>query len=158
MAKFSTAADAFFRSAGMLKLRGRASKSVCLLSALAALLVLVACTRSQSATLHGVWILSSLSGKPVVPGTEVTLILRDGDFDGSGGCNQYGGKYSMTGSDLAFEQILSSAKGCTEPAGVMQQEEDYYNTLRGVSHYGVQDSHLTMSNSNGETVLTFSGK
>jgi len=135
-----------------------AIRHVSVLLVMAALVTACAGPSTQSDSLRGVWILSSLNGKALVPGTEITLIVRDGEFTGAGGCNQFGGKYTAIGAELHIPQVQSSAMACPTPAGVMGKEGAYYKALTNAAHYRPEGKRLTISNAAGDTVLVFSGR
>lgn len=79
---------------------------------------------------------------PVVEGSTVTLIFgSDGSAGGSGGCNVYGGGYSIDNGALRFEQLVSTLMACVDQA-VMDQEAAYFRALESATGYELVDDQL----------------
>lgn len=69
------------------------------------------------------WVLESLSGAPLLGGTNITLEFGDEGYSGFSGCNFYGGEYSSDGTTLRFLSGPTTLIGCDGP--ILQQEERY---------------------------------
>lgn len=81
------------------------------------------------------WSLELNHGAPVMQDTAITLSFdADGQAGGSGGCNSYGGGYTVDGNWLQFSDITSTLMACLSDE-VMQQEADYFATLSQVTGY-----------------------
>jgi heat shock protein HslJ len=92
--------------------------------------------------------------KPVVEGSNVTLLAADGKFGGSAGCNTYGGAYEISGDQLSFHDINSTLMACVD-GQIMQQEQRYFDALQSVGTFEVKGSHLTINYDSGKDVLEF---
>jgi heat shock protein HslJ len=116
-------------------------------AALALLLLLAGCTGGggpgeageKAASIVGpVWTVEEIAGAPVSGETPITLQLgADGRASGRGGCNSYGGAYTLAGEALHFSPLASTRMACA-PA-LMDQEQRYFDTLAKVTHYAVAD-------------------
>ena len=88
------------------------------------------------------WYLLSMNNQPIVPGTLVSAQFtiaaggKSGSMTGLAGCNSYN---AVFGEGMGVNSSLSSQRVCTQPAGVMQQEQAYLaslNTANGYVHTG----------------------
>jgi len=113
----------------------------------------------SAASVEGtLWTLASyLSGEgktiAVLPETEVTIELKDGQSSGSGGCNKYFGAYEADGSSLTFGVMGSTMMACLPP--VSDQEIQYLSALSTAASYEIVDGKLQMASGEGEIVLTY---
>lgn len=114
-------------------------------------------TGGASTALEGTeWTLLSLNGERPIAGTELTLEFHSGnEIDGSAGCNSFGGTYAVDGNSLTITELYHTEMACTEPDGVMEQEQTYVELLRQTAGYTVTDDELTLVNDAGDTILTF---
>ncbi len=105
------------------------------------------------------WVLSSINGKSLVEGSNVTLSFADGRAGGFGGCNSYGAGYVATGGGtLTIAEIEVTLQLCQTPAGVMEQERAYVEALSEAAVYQVTHSHLEIGGAAGQTTLVFARK
>lgn len=104
----------------------------------------------------------TLTGTPwlLVPGGDewqgaslpsVEFSADDGQATGSGGCNRFGGSYSVDGDALGIGEIASTQMAC-EPA-VMEAEQRFLAALAAVERWAVASGRLTLSGAGPE--LTF---
>jgi heat shock protein HslJ len=128
---------------------------------LAAGLILAAC-QPVSVTISGEnqlagtqWVLTELRGQPVIPGPEVTADFTNTEILGQASCNSYSAPYSSSGSSLNVEQAVATRMACMEPAGLMDQEQQYLQTLTEVSAYQLDGDVLRMQDASGAAVLVF---
>lgn len=75
------------------------------------------------------WILLSLRGDPVIPGTKITLTVSPQQLGGYAGCNWYGGEYLVRGDTLRIEELSMTARLCEHPERVMAQENEFVDLL-----------------------------
>lgn len=80
-----------------------------------------------------------------------TVRFERGQLSGSSGCNTYGGKYEVNGSDLSVSEIFSTLIGCPPPAGGV--EEEFMASLEDASEWQIEDRELVLSG--GEDELRF---
>jgi heat shock protein HslJ len=77
------------------------------------------------------WTLAALNGQAVLDGTIVTLEIQEDTVRGSAGCNDYRAEAFPAGGGL-FSGIARTEMACSDPAGVMRQEDAYLSALRRV--------------------------
>ncbi len=93
---------------------------------------------------------------PALPGTEVTASFNDdGSLTGSAGCNSYGTVYHIEGANLTIEPSGSTEMYCSEPPGIMEQENRYLTLLTEVSTWRVEGDRLILSDAEGADLLIF---
>jgi heat shock protein HslJ len=88
--------------------------------------------------------------------TQVTLEFADGKLSGSAGCNSFFGDYASDASSLTIGSIGYTEMFCTSPEGVMEQESAYLSALLDAASYTINGKNLTITSSDGETILIFS--
>ncbi len=101
------------------------------------------------------WKLTRLRGQPVrvVPGQrEPHLVLHGarGRLAGSGGCNRFGGRYTLRGDTLRFADVAAADGTC---AGGMAQEAAFLAALREVVTWELTGVHLELRAAAGRTLL-----
>jgi len=90
---------------------------------------------------------------PVPEGVVVTLLMEDGEAGGSGGCNTYGGSYTLEGSSLTFGELRTTMMACEEPA--MSVESAYLANLALTATWFSDGGSLTLQDANGQATLVF---
>ena len=108
-------------------------------------LLLAGCTGASehagqgAATIVGpVWVAEEIAGAPAGGEAPITLQLgADGRASGRGGCNGFGGPYTLAGDALRFGPLAATKMACA-PA-LMDQEQRYFDTLAQVARYAVAD-------------------
>lgn len=113
-------------------------------------LILSSCASSQVGELPvpSEWKLVSIDSSgvevPVIEGTSVTLKFEaGGQAGGSGGCNSYGGKYTLQGNTLKFNEIVRTEMACLEEE-INVQEQQYFLALDSTGKYEVNGDALTI--------------
>jgi heat shock protein HslJ len=92
---------------------------------------------------------------PAVEETAVTLIFQaDAQAGGSGGCNTFGAQVQVTGSRIAFSEIVSTLMACTRP-GVDEQERRYFEALGAAGEFEWTGNRLTIHYDDGRGELNF---
>ena len=128
------------------------------------MLLLAACAgagqsggQSSLPALNGTeWVLSSMNGQKPIEGSTVTIKFDAADYGGRSGCNSYGGNYTVEANGkLALGPGAMTEMACMEPAGVMEQEMAFLNTLSQAASYQVNNDQLEVKNAAGETILVF---
>jgi len=121
---------------------------------------LVACKGGAVAFEDKEWVLESY-GEPanvqsVIQGTEITANFDSTGHEvrGSAGCNSYFGDYEVVNSQLSIPALAYTEMACLEPEGVMDQEQQYLQSLRLAGSYEIEDSKLRITCSDG-SVLVF---
>ena len=126
----------------------------------AGLLILAACGSSGSQGGGGdltgkVWALTTLNGQPLVAGTGISAqFTSDGKVSGSAGCNQYTGKYTVSGSNITFDpSIATTMMACPQP--VMDQESAYLKMLGEAKTYSVKGDELILTGADNAKLATY---
>lgn len=89
-----------------------------------------------------------------MPGVQVTLNFEKDTFNGSDGCNQYNGSYTVDGEKISVaENIAATMMACEEP--IMAQSSAYIAALRQAAVYKVTDQQLILLDANSKTLATF---
>lgn len=93
--------------------------------------------------------------KPALPGHPVTLTFdQQGQAGGNGGCNSYGGSYTVNQSKLKIGQMMRTLMACTGD-GVMEQEDGYLAALEKADSFTLTGDQLVITSADGQTRLTF---
>jgi heat shock protein HslJ len=93
----------------------------------------------------------------VLAGTQITATFN-GDaarISGSAGCNSYFAGYKADGGNLSTDAIGATKKFCAEPAGVMAQEQQYFQLLQSMSKYQIGQGILQLTTADGSQILRF---
>jgi heat shock protein HslJ len=90
-------------------------------------------------------------------GTTVTVLLsEDGSVSGSGGCNTFGGTYTVGGDGtLAIGPLGVGQATCAEPEGIMEQEAAYLAALGSAARYTLEGGQLYIQGGSGEVVIEY---
>lgn len=124
---------------------------------LAICLVLAGCTSGEgSRSLVGSWTLTSYgpadSPAPALPDVDASVTFdADGGVGGTTGCNQFGGTYVASGTEITFESVVSTLIACPDPQ--MDQEAAILRVLSDTATYTIEGNTLTITNK--DFVLTF---
>jgi heat shock protein HslJ len=115
----------------------------------------------QSAELAGTeWSASSINnGKggvaSLVAGSTVTLTFGpDGRANGSGGCNRFSASFESARGTLKFGAAAATRMMCTS-AGVMDQEQAFFDALGKVAAYRVEADRLELRTAEGALAASF---
>jgi heat shock protein HslJ len=87
--------------------------------------------------------------QPVLEGTQITATFSDAEVAGSAGCNNYTGALTAVNDYFTVGPIVTTQQACSDPAGIMEQEQAYLTALEGTTGYRWQSQPL-----NGTTVIT----
>jgi len=88
----------------------------------------------------------------VLPGTEVTALFgaTPGKVTGSAGCNGYSASFREAGTLLTISDVIATKKFCTQPAGVMDQEQQYLTLLQAAARFQVTGRTLEIFTAEGK--------
>jgi putative lipoprotein len=100
------------------------------------------------------WYLLENKGAPMIEGTSITLSFdKNGQVGGSGGCNSYGGSYTVDGNSLRFSDVFSTLMACVDNM-LNQQEADYFAALSQVTGYRrIGPERLVLDLSDGSALV-----
>lgn len=105
------------------------------------------------------WMLTSFGvgnvGNPLIAGTTITLKFgSDGRVGGSGGCNSFGGNYSVSGNTVSISRVISTRRACVN-AGMNQQEQRFLRALESVETFRLSGNSLVIFHDDGRNRLQF---
>lgn len=100
-----------------------------------------------------VWVAEDIAGAGIIDDSRVTLQLgADGQASGRGGCNGFGGTYTLAGDTLRFGPLISTQMACVE--ALMTQERRYFDMLAGaLRHALADDGALLLTAADGRQIL-----
>ncbi|MBX3011471.1 MAG: META domain-containing protein [Caldilineaceae bacterium] len=91
----------------------------------------------------------------VIDNSTVTLIFGEaGEVGGNGGCNTYGGSYTIQDNQLVFGELISTLMACVDQ-GVTEQEMSYLAALQSAGPFEIADGVLVIWYDDGNSVLNF---
>jgi len=99
------------------------------------------------------WTLSTIAGRPLPSGTNVTLLFAIVNASGFSGCNQYTIGYATLDTGLAFGAPVTTRASCGQTIDTF--EVGYFSSLSSVTHWAIANDTLTMTKATGETILTY---
>ncbi len=102
--------------------------------------------------------LTDLNGAPIVADTTITITFNaDGTLGGSGGCNNYNGRYTANSGQITISEVAQTNQLCTAPSGVMEQESAYINALRAAWAFEFPDrsTQMIVRNAAGQEILRY---
>jgi pimeloyl-ACP methyl ester carboxylesterase/heat shock protein HslJ len=92
---------------------------------------------------------------PVIGNVRITLEFgADGQAGGNGGCNSYGGSYTVHDNSLQFGEITSTLIACADQA-VTEQEQQYLEALRTAGRFTIEGDTLKIAYQNDGGELNF---
>jgi heat shock protein HslJ len=105
----------------------------------------------DSAALEGEWTVNVIDNINVMPAAPVTITFRGTRVSGLASCNTYIGAYTVAGTSLKTESILTTMKACDGPR--MSQERDFLTVLRSVERYELRaDGVLRLVTADGKAI------
>lgn len=121
-----------------------------------------ASTAPPAALLGHPWKLVAMTydgqAQTLVPNTTITITFQNGAngqvFNGSGGCNAYGGKFVTANGHLTLGEMSMTAMACLDQR-IMTQELYYTRTLEHANLFTVDASALTLRDGAGNYVLRY---
>ena len=94
----------------------------------------------------------------VLEGSEITAVFSNDDkVNGSGGCNTYAADYQFTETNLTIGAVSLTGMTCSQPDGVMAQEQAYINILRTSATYRIVGDTMEVKDSGGQVILRYIG-
>jgi heat shock protein HslJ len=92
----------------------------------------------------------------LINGTQITAKFdQDGQVTGNAGCNTYFAEYKVDGVNISIGSAGSTEMACLEPAGVMEQEQQYLAALPSAATYKITGLNMEMRMDNGALVATY---
>lgn len=113
---------------------------------LVCLATITACAATKPSPLDGTtWQLQQIDDTAVPAEVHATIAFTAGQFMGNGGCNQYGGTYTVNNADISFTLGQMTMMACMGPGG--DTEQHYLPILATMTHMATRDTQ------NGATQL-----
>ncbi|MCU0507400.1 MAG: META domain-containing protein [Anaerolineae bacterium] len=78
----------------------------------------------------------------LLEGSEITLNFEAAELNGSAGCNNYFGSYTVESNAITVGQLGSTMKFCEAPEGVMDQEQQYLAALQSAATFMIEGNEL----------------
>jgi len=129
------------------------TKKLLIVLAVVICLILSGCTPTNPLNKTG-WLLETLDGQAILPGTRVPLNFEKDTLNGTDGCNHISGSYSAGGEKITVDDnIAGTEMACEQP--VMEQASAYAAALIQAAAYKVTEQQLTLLNAEGKTLATF---
>jgi heat shock protein HslJ len=101
------------------------------------------------------WTLSQVDDVTVPADAGITAnFLADGSINGSAGCNNFFGSYTVDGSTLEISGLASTRMACEQ--NVMDAEAAYLDALQAATDWSISGGQLTIISGDG-TALVFDG-
>jgi putative lipoprotein len=106
------------------------------------------------------WELNRLGDRVVTPtpgraAPFIRLNSTDKRATGSGGCNQFGGGYTVEGDRLKLGQMAATMMACMQG---MEDESAFFDALKNVKTWRIAGQQLELVDSSGKVVATLSAK
>jgi heat shock protein HslJ len=98
------------------------------------------------------WILGDLPGQVLADARPTIAFSGDGTVAGTGGCNTFGGNYTVDGSKLTFGPLNSTKKACGD--AVDQVEAAYLAAVQATSAYEITSAG-ELKLTSGSLTLTY---
>ncbi len=124
-------------------------------------LILAACATQPSTPVTGTWDVISYgpasNPTPTLPDLNRSVIFDgDGTINGNVGCNSFKGTYTIEGTKITFQPMVSTMLACP-PDSIMQQEQAILKILNGSADFKVEGRYLTISKNDETLVMEFNG-
>ena len=102
----------------------------------------------EQGTWQGTWQVATLLvgeiSRPVIAGTNITVVFDGDSIRGSGGCNSYQGVYRTDGASIGVGPLISTQAFCDDPAGVSDQEINFLSLLGTVDEFVMSGDELVL--------------
>lgn len=100
------------------------------------------------------WKLTAMNGEALPPlerGITLSFTAKTKRAGGNGGCNGYGGSYTLNGSALEFGALMSTMMACEN----LHLEQRYFTTLSEIKSYEISNHMLILRDSTHAERLRF---
>lgn len=84
-----------------------------------------------------------------------TARFEEGKLTGNAGCNNFSASYTISGNNLTIGATMATRKFCAEPAGIMEQEQQYLQALQKTHTYNLQRDRLELRSEKGSLLVRF---
>lgn len=104
------------------------------------------------------WVLVTLRGEPPLPGRAASAEFSADQISGSAGCNTYFGTYAASDSEISVSDVANTEMWCSDPEGVMDQEQAFLAALASAASYRIAGERLELLDGTGRVILIFEPK
>ncbi len=92
----------------------------------------------------------------LIPGTEITATFgNDGSLTGNGGCNGYSAPFEAGPDTISVGAVGATRSACSDPAGVMEQEQSFFAALENSDTWIVSSGRLELRDADGALQVNF---
>ena len=97
--------------------------------------------------------------EPVISGSRITAgftlddSLSTGTISGNGGCNDYTASFTISGNTIEINNLERSEAQCTDPPGIMDQEQRFVSALTVADSFSVDGERLQIVYNSGDAIL-----
>ena len=93
----------------------------------------------------------------ILAGSELTLAFAaDGKLAGAAGCNNYTASFTTFGERIEIGQAAATRKVCSQPEGIMEQEDRFLNALASAATWRLDGDRLELRTAAGALALSLS--
>lgn len=85
----------------------------------------------------------------------VIAMFTNGKVSGSAGCNNYSASYEVNGSQITIGRAITTRRQCADPAGIMDQEQQFLEALAAATQYRLTADRLELRDGKGSLQVTF---
>jgi len=101
------------------------------------------------------WELLYIRKSTPIHGSTLTIAFKDGEVNGTAGCNRYFGNYQINGDRITFGMLAWTEMACMQPEGIMEQEQAYMAFLSEVVRFKIEDGQLVLAKAAQEQLLFY---
>ncbi len=92
----------------------------------------------------------------VLAGTKITAqFSEDGKLSGNSSCNSYFGSFTTEDGKIQIGPVGGTEMFCTEPEGIMDQEQAYLSSLPSATEYKIVGDQLELRTADGALVVSY---
>lgn len=84
-----------------------------------------------------------------------TARFEEGKVSGNAGCNNFSASYTISGNNLTIGAAMTTRKLCAEPAGIMDQEQQFLHALKKTHTYKLGRDRLQLRDEKGSLLVRF---
>lgn len=98
------------------------------------------------------WVVAAIRGEATLVDYQPTISFEATRMGGNGGCNHFGGQYTLDGMNLSFGEITMTAMLCTDH-GRDQQETAFFQALGAVAALRFAQPNIELLDANRDVAL-----
>ena len=104
------------------------------------------------------WTAITLRDRPVLTGSRITMEATATSLGGYGGCNWYGGDFTLTGTTLEVEPMTQTLRACIDPEGATEQESAYLQLVKQAVRFQRAGDTLRLFDREGAVLVVYQGQ